>query len=814
MIRPEDLLQDARHALRVLRRSPLFAIAAVLCLVVGIATNTAIFSVFDAIVLRPLPFTHPERLVTLSQRDPITGRRAALSYAEYRDLRRDARSFAQMGVYAGRRVALTQGQEPGLVRGQLVSASLFPMLGVSPRIGRPLQADDDRIGAAPVVLLSDAVWRLYFAADPAIVGRVIAIDHQPYTVVGVMPPGFKFPEMSELWMPIGPALGGPRHAVSPVSVIARLAPGWSLAQASAEVAALVRSFNRRYAPAAAPREDLLTGAVRPLAGGFMGSDDRIVAGAMLGATICLLLIACANVGNLLLTRAIGRQREFAVRTALGSSRGRLTAQMVTEGVILAGVACAVALPLAGEALRWIRAAVPSSDPYPYYVHWALDAGTFLYAAIASLLTGVAFGVGPAWHVARGRLSDALKEGTHGAGTGGRSGRAQRTLVVAEVGLALVALVGAALFARTFVGLRRTNLGYDPARIMTMRFFLPGARYDAAVARDRFVQDVLPAVAAVPGVTAVTVSDLIPLDDEGGSEGPVVIAGRPEASARGATIAYSGVAGDWFRTFAVPILAGHAFTAPELRDSLPVAVIDRTMAQRFWPQASPIGRRFRLAGDSARTWFTVVGVAADIRTTKLDENRSNPPEAYLPYRFVPTRDYGLMVRTPLDPQAVTAGVRQAIHAVDGTVPVFNVWTMDEVRYLSFWMYAMWGTMFAIFGGIALLLAAVGVYAVIFYGTVQRTHELGVRMALGAARRDIVRLVLRQGLLLAGIGAGLGLLVALVLTRVVQSLLIGVSATDPVSFGAVVTLLLGVAALASYIPARRATGVDPLIALRAE
>jgi putative ABC transport system permease protein len=810
MIRVEHLIQDARYAFRTLRRSPLFTVAAVACLAIGVAANTTMFSVFDAIVLRPLPFDHPEQLVSVSAHDPASGRRAAIPYAAYAALL-DGRTFGQIGAYRGQRVAITQGAQPEMVRADLVSATLFPMLGVRPQIGRGIQASDDNIGAPAVALLGEGLWQRQYGGDPSVVGRTLSIDHQPYTVIGVMPPGFKFPELSELWMPLGPV--DARAPTGPVSVIGRLRSGGRPTSAVPAVTAAIRTAFR-VRPPEEWRDTLFAGAVRSLASGFMGSDDRVVATAMLGATLCLLLIACANVANLLLTRAIGRQREFAMRTAIGASRGRLAAQMATEGVVLAAGACAVALPLTWQALGWIQQAIPPSDPYPYYVHWALDGTTFLYAACASLLTGALFGLGPTLHVARGRLTDMLKENTAGAGTSAAGRRARHALVVGEVALALVLLVGASLFVRTFVGLRRTDLGYDAGRVMTMRFYLPGAPYDSVNVRLRFVDDVLRRVRAVPGVSAATVSDLIPLDDEGGADGRVVIEGEPPAVGAGNTVLYSGVAGDWFRTFGASLVTGRTFMVQDERSGPPVAIVNRLMAQRFWPGRSALGRRFRLAGDSTRTWYTVVGIAPDIRTVKLDENRGQGAEVYLPARFVPTRDYGLMVRTPLAPSTVGNGVRDAIHSADGTVPVFNVWTMNRVRYLSFWMYAMWEALFAAFGAIALVIAAFGVYAVIYYGMAQRTHEIGVRVALGAGRGNIVSLVLRQGLALALAGVVVGLLGALALTRVVGSLLINVSATDPLSFAGVALLLTAIVAVASYLPARRATAVDPLVALRQE
>jgi predicted permease len=383
-----------------------------------------------------------------------------------------------------------------------------------------------------------------------------------------------------------------------------------------------------------------------------------------------------------------------------------------------------------------------------------------------------------------------------------------------VALALVLLVGASLFVRTFLGLDRMALGYDPARVMTMRFYLPGARYDSASARTQLVGEVLRHVEAVPGVQRATVSDLVPLDDEGGSSGAAIADGAAQQQLP--AVSYAAVAGQWFGTFGVGVTSGHTFGGAPRTSDAPVAVINQTMAATFWPAANPIGRRFHFVKDSSSTWYEVIGVAADMRTVKLDEDRITPPTAFVPLRFVPTRDYALMVRggAQRSPASLTHDLQRAIHAADPLLPIFNVWSMNEVRYLSFWMYALWATMFAVFGGVALLLASVGVFGVIHYGVAQRTREIGVRVALGAQRTDVLRLVIGRALMLAGIGVVAGLLGAAALTRVVGSLLIGVSATDPASFAGVALLLGAIAALAGYLPARHATRVDPLVALRAE
>ncbi len=795
------MLSDLRYSFRTLWASPVFTGAALLCLTLAIAANTTIFSVFDALVLRPLPFTHPEQLASLAKRDPTTGRRASLTFPEYLAWRQQGRSFSALGAHAGRTLSITEAREPERVSGRLVSATLFPLLGARAQLGRLFDADDDQMGAGRVALVGEALWRRRYGGDSSVIGRRISLDNTSYQIVGVMERGFAYPSQSEIWLPITP------FQVRTVSVVARLGARVSIGQASEEAKSIGRQVARQVLA-----KDTWVGDVRSLRGSALGSDEALVATAMLGATTFLLLIACANVANLMLTRATAREREIAVRAALGASRQRIVAQLVMEAMLIALTASILALPLTWEALRRLAGAIPPSDPFPYYMQWSLDTKTFIYTAVAAVLTGLVFGVGPAIHATSGPLHAPLKQGGHGASAGPGRHTLRNALVAAEVALAVVLLVGASLFVRTFIGLRRTELGFDARRVMTMRFYLPGAQYDSTRSRDQVVSEVLRRVEASPGVDAATISDLVPLDDEGGSSSEALAEGAEQKNAR--AVAYSGVAGRWFDTFGMTFVDGRSFTPQELSSASHVAVINKAMAATFWAGGSAIGRRFRLADDSSRTWYTVVGVVPDIRTVKLDEDMRTPPTAYLPMAAIPTRDYGLMVRTKQSPASLTPVLRNAIHAVDPVLPVFNVWTMEHVRYLSFWMYALWGTMFAVFGGIALLLATIGVYAVIHYGVAQRTREIGVRVALGARRADVIRLVLGQGMKWAAIGGAVGLAGALALTQVVESLLIGVSPTDPISFAGVIGMLVFVAGLASYLPAQRAASVDPLVALRQE
>jgi putative ABC transport system permease protein len=803
------LVQDIRFGFRTALKNKGITAIAVLCLAIGIGLNTMMFTVVDGVLIKPLPYRDPDQIIQLHTTHQRSGiRRGALSWLDLRDWKERAHAFSAMAGLQGRSFTLSDQGNPERYAGAAIGHELFPMLGIAPQIGRTFNADDDRQGGEPVALLSDDLWRRRYAADPAIVGRAIVINSRPHTVVGVMPPRFRFPNNHLLWVPLAQYATSINRGERGLLVYARLKDATTLEQGRQESASIASALAAAYPDT----NDGLGAYLRPLREAFIPADVRLIVLTMMGAVTLVLLIACFNVANLMLARASTRAREISIRTALGAGRGRLLRQLLTESVIVGLASVPLGMVFAWLATQLMNASIPP-DQLPYFIHWELNTRALIYTISVAALTGIVFGLAPAIQASKADLQEALKESGRGMAGSGRAW-VRNTLVVAEVALSLLLLIGASLFMRSFLNLRHASGGFDTVPLMTLRFYLPNEQYATPEGKSRRVEDILRRVEALPGVQAAFASNLVPLGS-GGGENKIAIDGQAVAKGDEPTVGFTGVSPHLLRTLGLPILRGRDFTDTEGVSRTPVAIINQAMAAKFWPKEDPIGRRFRVIDDDAtREWFTVIGVTTDFRHYELDDFDPVAPCAYVPFPYGAFPNTGLTIRAAGDPALVAGPAREQIRASDPALAVFQVITMEALRRRGYWQFWLFGWMFSMFGGIALLLAAVGVYGVLSYSVAQRTQEIGVRVALGAARGDVLKLVIVDGVKLAVIGVGLGVLGSFFVTPVVRTQLYNVSPTDPLSFLAVSLFLTSIAFLASYLPARRATAVDPLVALRAE
>ncbi|HEY7476158.1 MAG TPA: ABC transporter permease [Vicinamibacterales bacterium] len=801
------LLKDARYAFRSLWHSKGFATVAILCLGFGIGLNTTIFSIVDGVLLKPYPYENPDRIVVVSSSNQQAEvDEGGMSYADLVDLRASSKTLARIASTQGRSLTISDGGEPERYIGGAISWDLFPLLGVAPILGQGFTAEHDRPGGGGVVLISHAVWTVRYHQDPSVLGRRVLLNGAPSVILGVMPERFEFPENQKLWIPLGPLVHKTPRANRSLFTFARLAPGATIDQVRAELKTTTATLAAQY-PDTNANWSAYPQTLRQV---FIPPDVSLVIWMMMSGVTLVLFIACSNVANLLLARATGRRRELSVRTALGASRGQVVRQLLTESVVLAALSIPLGLLLAEVGTRMIASSMPP-DQVPYYIHWEVDGRSFFYTLAVTLVTAIGFGLFPALQASRGNLHESLKEGTRG--NSGRRSFLRSTLVVVQVSLALVALVSALLFVRTFANLDSYNVGFDVRPLMTMRFYMPGDQYVPADSKLRRVQDIVERVERLPGVSAAFASNLIPVSGGGGG-GRVVIDGKPVEKGQEPFIDFIGVTPHFHRTLDVSV-RGREFTDAEGWARTPYAIVNETMARRFWPDRDAIGGRFRMVDDSeAADWFTVIGVAPDIKHQEVDPEGQPSSAVYVPYAYQQTLNTGLTIRVAGGPAAITSAVREQIRGSDPNLPVFQARTMDENRRLGFWQYQLFGWIFGTIGVVGLLLASVGVYGVLSYAVSQRTQEIGVRVALGAARRDVLRLIVGHGVALAGIGVGIGLVLAPAGTWFGRTLFYNVSPFDPVTFISVSVFLLVVAFLASYLPARRATKVDPVIALRGE
>ncbi|MEO8075093.1 MAG: ABC transporter permease [Acidobacteriota bacterium] len=802
------LLQDVRYALRNLWHSKGFAVVAILCLGFGIGLNATIFSVIDGVLLKPYPYTDPDRILVVGERKQRNDSQSGLSFLDMRDWKEANSVFTTIAAVAGRSLTISDvGAEPERYLGAGISWDLFPLLGTSPILGRGFTAEDDRPNAGNVVLLGYELWARRYHSDQGIIGRPILINAKPFVVVGIMPPKFAFPNNQRLWIPLEPMVANDPRGVRGLFAFGRLKPGVTIERARQELDAIAARLAVQYP---LTNEGWMSN-LRTLRQSFLPPEVPLVLYLMMAGVTLVLFIACSNVANLLLARASGRRREIAVRNALGAGRARIVRQLLTESLVLGLVSVPLGVALAAIGTRLIATGIPL-DQVPYYIKWELDWRSVAYTIVVAATTALVFGLFPALQVSKGNLHETLKEGTRGNSVA--KSMLRSALVVAQVAFALVSLVGALLFVRTFMNLGGSDLGFDPKPLMSMRFYLPGEVYEAEDAKLRRVEDVVRRVEALPGVRAAFASNFVPLSGGGGG-GTVVVDGRPAPPGEEQGIALISVTPHLIGTLGMTTTRGREFTDAEGWSHSPVAMINQTMARRFWPGVDAVGGRFRVPDEGKAEWFTVIGVTSDANLYGIDPSNEEPPAvAYVPYAYQQALNTGITIRVDGDPASITSAARQAIRDSDPNLPLSQVRTIVEARRLTFWQYGLYGWIFGTIGVMGLLLASIGVYGVLSYAVSQRTQEIGVRVALGARRADILRLVVGHGLVLAAIGIVLGWILAAAAMPAARSLLYNVSPFDPLTFAAVATFLAIVAFLASYVPARRAMRVDPVIALRGE
>ncbi|HYE16499.1 MAG TPA: ABC transporter permease [Pyrinomonadaceae bacterium] len=808
------LLNDVRFALRRLAKSKGFTAVAVASLALGIGANVAIFSVVNAVLIRPLPFPEAERLVMVWEDNSALGfPRDTPAPANYADWKAQNQSFEDMAALATRSFNITGDGEPEKVSAYRVTANLFGVLGVRPAVGRAFNEEDDRPGAAKVVILNYGLWQRRYGGERSVVGRDILLDGEKHTVVGVMPKGFQFMESyTGLWVPAAftpeeMAARGSHYLV----VVARMKPGVSAEQAHADVAAITERIAREF-PAQAQN---LKAAVVPLREQITGNTRRPLI-LLLAAVALVLLIACANVANLLLARSASRRKEMAVRTALGASRARVVRQLLTESVLLSVLGGAAGLLLAAWGFEFLKKLIP--DGMTLSSSLTIDLPVLGYALGVSLLTGIVFGLAPALQSSRVELNEALKQGGGRSASGGGGGRLRSALVVVEVALALVLLVGAGLLVQTVSNLRYQYALFEPERLLTVRTVLPQRKYTGAAQRANFYDRVLERVRALPGVVSAGYTTSVPLQWKGGANG-LFLEGVQLPPGVFANANHRQVSAGYLQTMGIPLREGRYIEETDDARALPVVVVNETMARQYWQGQSAVGRRLKFGPDESADdpWRTVVGVVADVRQMGLDAPVK--AEAYYPYKQITTHPFfaprDLVVRAEAgDPLSLVPAVRREVHAVDPDQPLSSVATMDKVLGDETGSRGTGMVLLAALAGLAVLLAAIGIYGVLAYFVTQHVPEIGVRLALGARPRDILALVLRKGMGLALGGVLAGLAAAYALTRLMESLLFGVSATDPLTFGGLALLLAAVALVACVVPARRATRVDPMTALRYE
>jgi putative ABC transport system permease protein len=807
----ETLLQDLRYAFRLLAKSPAFTGIAILTLALGIGANTAIFSVVNAVLLRPLAFRDPSRLVLVAEKNKYTT--ISTSYENYMDWRDQSHSFESLEATRGFTITLTGAAQPERLNARMMTAGLLPLLGVDAPLGRAFRADEDRAGGAPVVLLSYGLWQRRFGGSPDVIGKSMNLDSQPYTVVGVLPSGFELLQPADMFLPFTPwakTLPDDRNWHPGIIVVGRLKPGVSREQARTEMVSITKRLEEQY-------PDYNTGTSADV----IGLQEQIVQNVrpalllLLGAVSFVLLIACVNVANLLLSRAAVRGREVAIRSSMGASRGRLVRQLLTESVLISLAGGVLGLLLAWASLGPLLKI--SADSVPRVFSVGLDRWVLVFTLGVSLVTGLVFGIVPALRTANSDLRETLNEGSRGSTTGPGQHRLRGSLVAMEIALAMLLLVGAGLLLRSFSRLQDVPPGFQPDHLFVADLPVSQTAYAKPEQRYAFYDRLVERAKALPGVRVAGAATFLPVSG-GGSLLHFNITGRPPRTPHDYIAAgYRAVSPNYLETLGVPLLQGRTISAADNEKSPSVVLINATMARTYFAGENPLGKRLQIGAtpDPEIPTMEIVGVVGDLlQGLGLDPKA----EMYLPYRqadqLLPIFQMSVVLRTAGDPLLQASALRSALAEIDPSQPLVKVRTMEDNMAATVAQPRFRTWLIGIFAGLALLLAAVGIYGVMSYSVTQRTNEIGIRVTLGAQSTDVFRIIVGEGLRLALAGVGLGLVAALALTRALQSFLFGIRASDPLTFACVAALLTLVALAASFFPARRATRVDPIVALRYE
>jgi putative ABC transport system permease protein len=822
----ETTCQDLRYAARMLRRSPGFTAVAIVTVALGIGANTAIFSIVNAVLLRPLPFPEPDRLVRIAFNEPGLGLRdVPFSVPELDDLRNRAGVFKDVSTIASASENLTGAGHPERLEFMVTHPNYFSMLGATPQIGRLFGPQDFALGFAPVVVISDGLWRRSYGSDPNVIGRTVRLDNDPYTIVGVLPPGFRHPGPTvsgnvEVFQTAGfsgdPAPPPARGTRFMPAAIGRLKPGITLEQAQARLTAMAIQIRHDYATDY-PAQAQWTIEIRPLQEALVGSVRPMLL-VLLGAVLLIVFIVSLNIASLLLARASGRQQEMAVRSALGASRGRMIRQMLTESMLLSVIGGVAGVLTTVGTLGLILRLVPSNIPRLNEVR--IDWVVLVFALAISVLPGLAFGLAPALQSAKAALSPAIREGARGSGYSTKTGRLRDALIVSELAFAVVLMVGAGLLLRTLLDLLQENPGFNPTQVVAANLSLPEPNdpkadpYLSVAQQTSFNRELLRRMRAIPGIELAAITSDLPTTNlrlkDAQAINALSIEDRPVNSSLDLRAERIRISPDYFKVMQAPLLRGRFFTEDDEDGKQPVAIVDETTARKYWPTRDPLGRLLRFGPDPTQSRMTVVGIVKDIKNDGLDTD--GVPHIYVPIYQSPDRDLSVVLRTSLPAKVLEPQIRHEIQSIDPGMPVFNVSSMNDVLDRSLASRRFSADVVGGFAGLALLLASIGIYGLLAYMVGQRSREIGLRMALGARRWDVLKLILSKGIVLAGVGIVVGVIVSAATASMMASLLYGVHPHDLLVFLAVPLLLFAVAVLASYIPARRATKVDPIVALR--